>query len=169
MVRSILIPQDAAHGPFLVELDEVGSFQEMVDGWLDLLEIPSLGATLYYSASGRRERRPLNTRATAFWWLYSAQPTESPLILGDVVLTGAGDYPDGSDIPDPVIEQIFVRDEFVVQVHPRDRAPGSTRSPASTTSSTRRPAACCSRRRCVAGPTSASTGIRRLISAPSST
>jgi hypothetical protein len=115
MVRSIVIPHNAALGPFLAEVAELGDFQYLVDGWLEPLELPALGVTVYLSESARREHRPLNCRATAFWWLYSADPASYPLILGDVVLTGAG-----GDIPEPVIEQVFSRDEFVLQVHPRD-------------------------------------------------
>lgn len=116
MVRSIVIPQNPAHAPTLVEFAEIGDFQRLVGGWLEPLELPSLGVTVYANEDARREQRLLNMRATAFWWLYSAQPLEYPLILGDVVLTGAGGSADGTDIPERVADHIFARDDFVVQV-----------------------------------------------------
>ena len=122
MVRSIVIPHDTEQRPALVELADLGEFQEAVDGWLDLIEIPSIGVTVYLNEAARRTRGPLNTRATAFWWLHSAQPTDHPVILGDVVLTGVGDQENEGDVPASVIEQIFHRDNFVVQVRPSDRS-----------------------------------------------
>lgn len=122
MVRSIVIPHDTERRPALVELADLGAFQEVVDGWLDLIEIPSIGVTIYMNEAARLTRGQLNTRATAFWWLHSAQPTDYPVILGDVVLTGVGDRENEGDVPEAVIEQIFHRDNFVVQVRPYDRS-----------------------------------------------
>lgn len=33
MIRSSVIPHDTAHGPFLVELADIGSFQEAGRSW----------------------------------------------------------------------------------------------------------------------------------------
>ena len=66
MVRSIVIPHDTEQRPALVELADLGAFQEAVDGWLDLIEIPSIGVTIYMNEAERRTHGPLNTRATAF-------------------------------------------------------------------------------------------------------
>lgn len=121
MVRSIVIPHNTDCGPFLTEFAELGDFQQAVGGWLEPLELPALGVTVYMNESAQRDRRLLNTRATALWWLYSARPTDRPLILGNVVLTGGDDQTGSNDVPEPVIQQIFVRNEFVVQVHPRNQ------------------------------------------------
>lgn len=120
-MRSIVIPHDTKQRPTLVELADLGAFQEAVDGWLDLVEIPSIGVTVYLNEAARRTRGPFNTRATAFWWLHSAEPTDRPVMLGDVVLTGVGDHENEGDVPEVVVEQIFHRNNFVVQVRPYDR------------------------------------------------
>ncbi len=117
MVRSIVIPHDPARSPRLRELADAGAFQEAVGGWLDLIEMPALGVTVYMSEAARRTHAPINCRAMAIWWLFTADPLEYPVILGDVVLTGSGDD-EGADVPDCIVREIFEAREFVVQVRP---------------------------------------------------
>ena len=65
MVRSIVIPHDPARSPRLRELADAGAFQEAVGGWLDLIEMPALGVTVYMSEAARRTHAPINCRAMA--------------------------------------------------------------------------------------------------------
>ncbi|WP_108249991.1 DUF3846 domain-containing protein [Planctomonas deserti] len=117
MVRSIVIPHDQARPAHVCELADLGAFQAAVDGSLEPLEIPTLDVTVYMNEDARRERRPLNVRATALWWYYSAVPTEFPLILGDVALAGSAHdlTGDSGDIPPLVEQQIFGSDLYRVQ------------------------------------------------------
>lgn len=117
MVRSIVIPHDQARPAHVCELADLGAFQAAVDGSLEPLEIPTLDVIVYMNEGARRERRPLNVRATALWWYYSAVPTQFPLILGDIVLAGIGHDADESsgDVPQMVEHQIFGSDRYLVQ------------------------------------------------------
>lgn len=47
MVRSIIIPHDRTKLACVCELADLGAFQAAVDGSLEPLEIPALGATVY--------------------------------------------------------------------------------------------------------------------------
>ena len=47
----------------------------------------------------------------------SADPTQNPVFLGDVVLTGT-DARDRGDVPDSVVRDVFDDREFIVQVSP---------------------------------------------------
>lgn len=116
MVRSIIIPHDRTKLACVCELADLGAFQAAVDGSLEPLEIPALGATVYMNEGARREHQPLNVRATALWWYCSAVPTEYPLILGDVVLSGNGQHfsEDGGDVP-VLAEQFLGSRSFLVQ------------------------------------------------------
>lgn len=120
MVRSIVIPHDQTRSPRLRHLADLSDFQAAVDGYLEPLEVPSLDVTIYMCEAARRDRRPPNTRATALWWYYSAQPTQCPLILGDIILTGNGEglAAEGSDIPEPVVQQLLGPCRYVVQGTP---------------------------------------------------
>ena len=118
MVKSIVIPHDPARSPRLRHLATATEFQAAVDGWLELIEMPALGVTVYVNEAARREHAPINCRAMAIWWLYTADPTEYPIFLGDVVLTGIGDSEQTGDVPDRIVRDIFEAHEFVVQVQP---------------------------------------------------
>lgn len=85
----------------------------------------------------------------AIWCLYTADPTQHPIILGDVVLTGTGGDEETGDGPDQVVSDIFEAREFVVQVRPYGTVPDTIPMPGSTTSSTPPHGACSSATRCV--------------------
>lgn len=118
MVKSIVIPHDSARSPRLRHLATASDFQDAVSGWLEPIEMPALGVTAYVNEAARREQRPINCRAMAIWWLYTADPTQYPVFLGDVVLTGTGEVEESGDVPDHIVQDIFEQREFVVQVQP---------------------------------------------------
>ncbi len=122
MVRSIVIPHDPARSPRLRHLATASEFQSAVDGWLEPIEMPALGVTIYVNEAARREHHPINCRAMALWWLYSAEPTQYPIFLGDVVLTGTPEDEDGS-LLEQIVRDVFEQREFVVQVMPYGRGP----------------------------------------------
>ncbi|WP_315070675.1 DUF3846 domain-containing protein [uncultured Microbacterium sp.] len=119
MVKSIVIPHDPTQAPRLRELADAGDFQEAVDGWLGLVEMPAVGVTVYVNEAALREHQPINCRAMAIWWLYTANPTQCPFILGNAVLTGAGDDELSGDVPEAIVRDIFDDREFVVQTQLR--------------------------------------------------
>ncbi|SIS17692.1 hypothetical protein [Microbacterium sp. RURRCA19A] len=116
MVRSIVIPHDIRRPARVCELPDLGAFQTAVDGNLEPLEIPTLDVTVYMNEGARREHQPLNVRASALWWYCSAVPTEYPLILGDVVLSGNGQHfdEDGGDVP-VLVERFLGTSSILVQ------------------------------------------------------
>lgn len=120
MVRSILIPNDGGGDVRLQELAALGDFQEAVDGFLEPVEIPALGLTVWTNEAALRQRAGVNSRATALWWYFCADASDRRFILGDVVLTGANDAEDGADAPEHVVYGLLTPHEFVIQVSPRD-------------------------------------------------
>ena len=46
MVKSIVVPHDTSQPPRMQEMADIGGFQEAVDGWLEFLEVPGIGATM---------------------------------------------------------------------------------------------------------------------------
>lgn len=119
MVRSIVIPHDQARSPRLRHLASAEEFQAAVDGWLEPIEMPALGITVYVNEAARREHHPINCRAMALWWLYTADPTQYPVFLGDVVLTGMTESDEGGTLLEQIESDIFEQREFIVQVKPR--------------------------------------------------
>ena len=123
MVRSIVIPHDPARSPRLRQLATAGEFQAAVDGWLEPIEMPALGVTVYVNEAARREHHPINCRAMALWWLYSADPLQYPIFLGDVVLTSTDDTEEATALLDRIVGDVFEAREFVLQVKPYGRGP----------------------------------------------
>ncbi|WP_292789389.1 DUF3846 domain-containing protein, partial [Microbacterium sp. UBA7513] len=115
MVRSIVIPHDPARSPRLRHLATAGEFQDVVDGWLGLVEMPALGVTVYVNEAARRDRAPINCRAMALWWLYTADPMQGPIILGDVILTGNGELDATGDVPEVLVQDIFEARRFIIE------------------------------------------------------
>ncbi|WP_424447925.1 DUF3846 domain-containing protein [Microbacterium arborescens] len=106
MVKSIVIPYDGTRPPRLQEMADIGAFQEAVDGWLEIIEVPGMGVTMYVNEAAHRDFAPLNTRAMALRWLYSVEPMQHPLLFGDVVLSGLGDENEG-DVPEAIVRELF--------------------------------------------------------------
>jgi hypothetical protein len=94
-----------------------------VDGWLEPIEMPALGITVYVNEAARRKHHPINCRAMALWWLYSADPMQYPIFLGDVVLTSTDDGEEATAMLERILGDIFEQREFVVQVQPHGRGP----------------------------------------------
>lgn len=84
MVKSIVIPHDETRRTRLQEMADIGAFQEAVDGSLEIIEVPGMGATRYVNEAAHRDFAPLNTRAMALTWLYAVDPMRHPLLFGDV-------------------------------------------------------------------------------------
>lgn len=119
MVTGIVIPRDGGGGLRIQELATIGDFQEVAGGWLEPIEIESLGVTAWVNEGAHEQRGSFNSRATALWWYYSANAEARRFMLGDVVLIGNGRESDGADAPEQLIHGLFSPHEFVIQVSPR--------------------------------------------------
>lgn len=122
MVKSIVIPHDTALPPRLQDMPDAGAFQEAVDGWLELVEVPGLAATMYVNEDAQPQGAPPNIRAMAIWWIYSVDPMQHPLLCGDVVLSGLPDENDG-DVPESIVRDIFDGSEFTLEVRSYENRP----------------------------------------------
>lgn len=113
----MVIPHDETRPSRLQEMADIGAFQEAVDGWLEIIEVPGMGATLYVNEAAHRDFAPLNTRAMTLTWPYAVDPLQHPLLFGDVVLSGDGN--DG-DVPEELVRDAFEATTFFVDVraHP---------------------------------------------------
>lgn len=113
MVKSIVIPHGESQHPRLQEMADIGAFQEAVDGWLELIEAPAIGVTIYVNEAAQRDYAPLNQRAMAVWWLYAVDPMQHPLLCGDVVFSGVSDENDG-DVPEQLVRDVFDATKFTL-------------------------------------------------------
>ncbi|WP_154096249.1 DUF3846 domain-containing protein [Microbacterium testaceum] len=74
-----------------IELWEVEDYQKVVGGWIEALDIPDFGCTMYLNEEGLIRRLPYNRRATYLWWYHVPHARGRARLAGDTVLVGPPD------------------------------------------------------------------------------
>lgn len=92
------------------------SYQLAVDGWIDAVDIPGLGITIYVNEEGLLRHLPFNSRASFLWWYHVPQARQA-MLVGNAVVVGSPDH-DGeiTDVPDEVINLLTSAGEYAVPV-----------------------------------------------------
>lgn len=75
MVHGILIPASDARPLELQSFDRLEDYQFAVNGWIEVVDIPDVGATLFVNEEGLLRQLPYNRRATFLWWFHSTAST----------------------------------------------------------------------------------------------
>lgn len=100
MTKGIVVPHDATAPLELREFSELGDYQQAVGGWIEAVDVASLGVTVYVNEEGLLQHLPLNSRATFLWWFHVPEARHRAMLVGDVVLVGMPDRKgDSTDIP----------------------------------------------------------------------
>ena len=90
MVPGIIIPADTT-APLRTEaLESLEDFQRAVGGWIEAVDIPDLGVTMYVNEEGLIRDLPFNRRATFLWRFHVPQARDARLV-GDVAVVGLTD------------------------------------------------------------------------------
>ncbi|REC98251.1 uncharacterized protein DUF3846 [Microbacterium sp. AG157] len=90
MVQGIIIPASDARDMHTIELEEVGDNHKAVGGWIEAVDIPDLGVTMYVNEEGLIRDLPYNRRAT-FLCRFHVPPARDARLVGDVVVVGLTD------------------------------------------------------------------------------
>lgn len=120
MVTTIVIPHNQAKAPRVRELASVGDFQEVAGGWLEPIDVPTLGITFWANEAASRERLGMNSRATALCWYYNIRLESATVVVGDVVVSGMVAADGSVDVPETVLDGLLNPHEFIVQISPDD-------------------------------------------------
>lgn len=115
MVRGIYLPADDREE--LVVRDFTGEeHMGCVDGYIEAVDMPELGVTIYVNAEGLLRRLPFNSRASFLWWYYMPG-THQAMLVGDAVIVGAPDENgDGTDVPKEIVDLLAVDREYAVAI-----------------------------------------------------
>jgi len=87
MVQGIIIPADNTVPLRTATLDSLEDFQRAVGGWIEAVDIPVLGVTMYVNEEGLIRDLPFNRRATFLWRFHVPQARDARLV-GDVAVVG---------------------------------------------------------------------------------
>ena len=90
MVRGIIIPADNTAPLRTAALDSLEDYQRAVGGWVEAIDIPDLGVTMYVNEEGLIRDLPFNRRATFLWRFHVPQAHDARLV-GDVAVVGLTD------------------------------------------------------------------------------
>jgi hypothetical protein len=108
MARGVLIPAADSHD--LTAYDVVGleDYQRAVGGWIEAVDLPAFGGTLFVNEEGLLRGLPFNRRATFLWWLHVPRARNQARLVGDGLLVG---LPDGAgqmtDVPDDALRALL--------------------------------------------------------------
>ncbi|KZE42051.1 DUF3846 domain-containing protein [Microbacterium sp. T32] len=90
MVQGIIIPADNTAPLRTSMLDSLEDCQRAVGGWIEAVDIPDLGVTMYVNDEGLIRDLPFNRRATFLWRFHVPQARDARLV-GDVAVVGLTD------------------------------------------------------------------------------
>lgn len=105
MVRALRIPT-AADAPITeLSVETLVDYQAAVGGWIEPVDIPALGVTVYVHEEGLVLGLPFNSRATFLWWYYVPEARQQAMLVGPALLVGLPDRQGTStDLPQEVVE-----------------------------------------------------------------
>lgn len=114
MVKAVFIPADA---DLKVEVREAEGFEALktaVGGWVEAIDVDSLGITIYINEEGRVRHLPFNSRASFLWWYYV--PRNRPaMLVGDVIVVGAPNKRgDDTNVPEPALRLLTQEQEVAL-------------------------------------------------------
>ncbi len=100
MVKGLIIPADSGRPVESREFTGLDDYQKGVGGWIEAVDIPSLGITVYVNEEGIMLNLPFNSRATFMWWYEWPLARQKAMLLGDAVVVGLPDRNGAStDVP----------------------------------------------------------------------
>jgi len=122
MVQGIIIPADNTAPLRVSRLDSLEDYQRAVGGWIEAVDIPYLGVTMYVNEEGLIRDLPFNRRATFLWRFHVPQAHDARLV-GDVAVVGLTDD-DGENTELPMELRRRLLEPGIYRVRTREHTEG---------------------------------------------
>lgn len=123
MVEGIIIPADNNAPLGTATLDSLEDYQRAVGGWIEAVDIPDLGVTMYVNEEGLIRDLPYNRRATFLWRFHVPQARDARL-MGDVAVVGLTDD-EGENAELPIELRQRLLEPGAYRVRTREHAGGT--------------------------------------------
>jgi hypothetical protein len=105
MVRGIIIPAEAEESVTETVVSTLEDYQAIVGGWIEPVDVPTLGVTIYVHEEGLMLNLPFNSRATFLWWYFVPEARQHAMLVGPALIVGMPNRKgDSTDVPDAVVE-----------------------------------------------------------------
>lgn len=100
MVRGLVIPADPDEPIREIQVDTLEDYQAVVGGWIEPVDIPALGVTVYVNEEGLLRSLPFNNRAAFLWWFHVPEVRHRAMLVGSALVVGAPNRSgESTDIP----------------------------------------------------------------------
>ena len=107
MVRALRIPTEPDDPITELEVFQLEDYQAAVGGWIEPVDIPELGVTMYVHEEGLVLGLPFNSRAAFLWWYFVPEARQKAMLVGPALVVGQPDRNgDSTDIPARVAEML---------------------------------------------------------------
>lgn len=108
MFHAIQIPVDEERPLYKVAVEGLDGMQAAVGGYIQVIDLTSLNASLVMDEEGKLAQKPINRRATLLFWLLFPSVRHRDVIVGDAIIVGQPDK-DGNttDVPPKVVDLFF--------------------------------------------------------------
>lgn len=118
MVKALRIPVDESELIMELEVVELEDYQAVVGGWIEPVDIPTLGATIYVHEEGLVLSLPFNARATFLWWYFVPEARQKAMLVGPALVVGLPDRDgDSTNIPAHVAAMLIEPSLWRVEAH----------------------------------------------------
>lgn len=113
MIHAIQIPVDEERPLYKVAIEGLEGMQAAVGGYIEVIDLGPLTASLIVNEDSKLEKRDINRRATLLFWLLFPSIRHRDVIVGDVLIVGnpAGQG-NTTDAPANVVELLFDTKSF---------------------------------------------------------
>mgnify|MGYP003613896952 FL=1 len=117
MVKALVIPTAESEPVTECEVNKLEDYQAAVGGWIEPVDIPALGVTVYVHEEGLMLNLPFNPRATFLWWYFVPEARQRAMLVGPALITGLPDRSgDSTDVPSEVVAMLAHPGEWRVEV-----------------------------------------------------
>jgi hypothetical protein len=107
VVKALHIPTEANEPITELEVSKLEDYQAAVGGWIEPVDLPDLGVTIYVHEEGLVLGLPFNSRAAFLWWYFVPEARQKAMLVGPALVVGLPDRNgDSTDVPAHVIDMI---------------------------------------------------------------
>ncbi|TYL51179.1 DUF3846 domain-containing protein [Agromyces mariniharenae] len=105
MVNGIVIPIYDNEPITELQVEKLEDYQAVVGGWIEPVDIPALGVTIYVHEEGRLLNLPFNSRASFLWWYFVPEARQRAMLVGPALLVGLPNRSgESTNVPGWVVE-----------------------------------------------------------------
>lgn len=123
LLHAIFLPQEEDRPLYKVAVDGLSGMQDAVGGYIQVLDLTPLGASLVMDENGKLSGKDINRRATLLFWLLFPSVRHRDVIVGDAIIIGTPDNDGNStDVPEAVTKLLFETKSYKAEFQTFDDA-----------------------------------------------